>query len=123
MLLVWCFLRAVTRAQGLFDGWYAPEMLVTPIRTKQADVYALGMTILEIFTGDVPYSDCRADFSVMMTVAQGTLPTRPMSQLPDDQRGNLVWRLLLNCWSRNLDERPYAGQVVETLESHAGEVQ
>ncbi|KDN33180.1 hypothetical protein RSAG8_13730, partial [Rhizoctonia solani AG-8 WAC10335] len=34
--------------------WVAPEMLVTPIRTKQADVYALGMTMLEIFTGDVP---------------------------------------------------------------------
>ncbi|KDN40401.1 hypothetical protein RSAG8_08164, partial [Rhizoctonia solani AG-8 WAC10335] len=97
--------------------WVAPEMLVTPIRTKQADVYALGMTILEIFTGDVPYSDYRADYSVIMTVAQGTLPTRPIRQLPDDQQGNLVWRLLLKCWSRNLDERPSAGQVVEALES------
>ena len=73
----------------------------------------------EIFTGDVPYPNCRADYSVIMTVAQGMLPTRPMDVLKDDQRGNLVWQLLLKCWSRNVEDRPSAGLVVETVSCSA----
>ncbi|CAE6404393.1 unnamed protein product [Rhizoctonia solani] len=100
--------------------WTAPEMLLeeAPKRTRQADVYALGMTMLEIFTGDVPYPNCRMDFSVIKAVEKGTLPTRPMGRLRDDEQGNLVWELLLKCWSREIDERPSAGQVVDTLETY-----
>ncbi|CAE6535007.1 unnamed protein product [Rhizoctonia solani] len=103
--------------------WVAPEMLVaeTPKRTKESDVYALGMTMLEVFTGEVPYPNCRADFSVLTTVTRGTLPTRPTDRLKDDEQGNLVWELLLRCWSRDVGERPSAGQVVNALQSHAGE--
>ena len=50
-----------------------------------------------------------------MAVTQGMLPTRPMDVLKDDQRGNLVWQLLLKCWSRNVEDRPSAGQVVEAV--------
>ncbi|CUA76629.1 putative WD repeat-containing protein alr2800 [Nostoc sp, PCC 7120] [Rhizoctonia solani] len=104
--------------------WAAPEMLAEelPKRTTQSDVYALGMTILEIFTGNVPYPNCRMDFNVMLTVAQGTLPTRPMDSLGDNHQGNLIWHLLLRCWSRSINDRPSAKQVVETLLSLIGEV-
>ncbi|CAE6535076.1 unnamed protein product [Rhizoctonia solani] len=72
--------------------WVAPEMLVeeAPKRTTQSDVYALGMTLLEIFTGDVPYPHCRMDFAVLTTVTRGTLPIRPIEQLKDDDHGNLL---------------------------------
>ncbi|KEP46497.1 tyrosine kinase family catalytic domain protein [Rhizoctonia solani 123E] len=81
--------------------WVAPEMLVdeTPKRTKESDVYALGMVGIEIFTGEVPYPNCRMDFTVMATVTRGTLPTRPTDRLKNDEQGNLVWELLLKCWS------------------------
>ncbi|KDN40405.1 hypothetical protein RSAG8_08168, partial [Rhizoctonia solani AG-8 WAC10335] len=97
--------------------WVAPEMLPedAPKRTKQSDVYALGMTMLEIFTGEVPYPHIPKDFSVMRAVSQGTLPVRPTEQLKDNHQGNVVWRLLLKCWSRNVDERPLAGHVVAVL--------
>ncbi|KDN41288.1 hypothetical protein RSAG8_07557, partial [Rhizoctonia solani AG-8 WAC10335] len=57
--------------------WLAPELFLeeVPIRTKPDDVYALGMTILEIFTGEVPYSKCGHDFLILKTVERGTLPT------------------------------------------------
>ncbi|CAE6485448.1 unnamed protein product [Rhizoctonia solani] len=104
--------------------WVAPEMLKedeeAPQRTKQSDVYALGMTMLEIFTGKVPYSQFQNDFSIMMTVKRGTLPARPIEQLKNDAQGNFVWELLLRCWSRNLMERPSAGEVVSTLVSRTG---
>ncbi|KDN34123.1 hypothetical protein RSAG8_12784, partial [Rhizoctonia solani AG-8 WAC10335] len=97
--------------------WVAPEMFSedAPKRTKYADVYALGMTMLEIFTGEVPYPQCQMDFNVMMAVTRGALPVRPTEQLKHDIQGNLVWELLLRCWSRKLLERPSAGDVVSTL--------
>ncbi|CAE6467167.1 unnamed protein product [Rhizoctonia solani] len=101
--------------------WAAPEILLAEVpirRTTQSDVYALGMTMLEIFTGDVPYPNHRMEFSVITTVARGTLPTRPDEKLGDDRQGGLVWQLLLNCWSRNPSERPSSKQVVDTLLSH-----
>ncbi|CAE6411890.1 unnamed protein product [Rhizoctonia solani] len=55
------------------------------------------------------------DFTVMATVTRGTLPTRPTDRLKNDEQGNLVWELLLKCWSRDVSERPSAGQVVKTI--------
>ncbi|KAH7345556.1 WD40-repeat-containing domain protein [Rhizoctonia solani] len=98
--------------------WAAPEILLAEVpskRTTQSDVYALGM---EIFTGDVPYPDHRMEFSVITTVARGTLPTRPVEQLGSDQQGVLVWELLLNCWKRDPSERPSSKQVADALLSY-----
>ncbi|CAE7114213.1 unnamed protein product [Rhizoctonia solani] len=116
--------------------WVAPEMLIeeSPKRTTQADVYALGMVynsskqprdILpfkllmphtqEIFTGEVPYPNCRMDYAVLAAVMRGTLPPRPIEQLENNERGNLTWQLLLRCWNRNLAERPKAKQVLEII--------
>ncbi|CUA70520.1 hypothetical protein RSOLAG22IIIB_08936 [Rhizoctonia solani] len=100
--------------------WLAPEILLEEVdkKTTQSDVYALGMTILEIFTGDVPYPECRQDFKVLKTIERGTLPTRPMEQLKDDEQGNKMWQLLLDCWKREAAGRPSSGQVFDTLEFH-----
>ncbi|CAE6419568.1 unnamed protein product, partial [Rhizoctonia solani] len=94
--------------------WAAPEMLLeeVPKRTTESDVYALGMTMLEIFTGEVPYPECQQDFTILKKVEKGTLPIRPI-ELKDDKKGNMMWQLLLNCWSRDLSERPSSGRVVD----------
>ncbi|CAE7209682.1 unnamed protein product [Rhizoctonia solani] len=88
-----------------------------PKRTRELDVYALGMTMLEVFTGEVPYADRRMDIAVIKAIMEGILPTRPVQHLDDSEQGNLVWSLLLYCWSRKPSKRPSAGQVVEALES------
>ncbi|CAE7078105.1 unnamed protein product [Rhizoctonia solani] len=99
--------------------WVPPEMLSgeTPQRTKQSDVYALGMTMLEIYTREVPYSDRQHDGAVVLAVMIGTLPTRPMQHIKDDERGNLVWKIMLDCWSRTPNDRPSAGQVLQVCYS------
>ncbi|CUA75508.1 putative WD repeat-containing protein alr2800 [Nostoc sp, PCC 7120] [Rhizoctonia solani] len=100
--------------------WAAPELLLAevPKRTTQCDVYALGMTFLEIFTGQAPYPECKQDFTVILTVQRGTLPTRPSEQLKDDERGNVMWRIMLDCWKRDLGERLSSRQVVDALIHH-----
>ncbi|CAE6460036.1 unnamed protein product [Rhizoctonia solani] len=99
--------------------WTAPEVLreEVPRRTTEADVYALAMTMLEIFTGDVPYPECRQDYSVLNIIGGGTLPTRPIEQLREDYKGDLMWQLLLTCWSRNPSDRPSAEQVFDSVRS------
>ncbi|KAF8753809.1 kinase-like protein [Rhizoctonia solani] len=79
--------------------WAAPELLSTESpKSKQSDVYALGMTMLEIVTGSVPYAQCQRDFSVMKLVEQGVLPIRPTDRLQADEFGDRMWSLLVGCW-------------------------
>ncbi|KAH7330649.1 kinase-like domain-containing protein [Rhizoctonia solani] len=84
-------------------------------RTKSSDVYALGMTMLEIFTGAVPYPQLQRDFQVIVKVQQGVLPIRPKDRFKDDGRGNQMWELLASCWNRDPDARPSVAEVVESL--------
>ncbi|CUA68980.1 POC1 centriolar protein homolog A [Rhizoctonia solani] len=95
--------------------WAAPELLLAdvPQRSTQCDVYALGMTFLEIFTGQVPYPDCKQDFTILLNVQKGTLPTRPLERLTDDEKNNMMWQLMLDCWNREPGQRPSSGQVVD----------
>ncbi|CAE7121931.1 unnamed protein product [Rhizoctonia solani] len=99
--------------------WAAPEILLEEVheKTMQTDIYALGMTMLEIFTGEAPYPNCRTDISVIRTVERGTLPTRP-TELGEDEKSNMMWHLMSLCWNRNASERPSAAQVVNALVFH-----
>ncbi|ELU40226.1 Vegetative incompatibility protein [Rhizoctonia solani AG-1 IA] len=92
----------------------APELLLKETaRSKMSDVYALGM---EAFTGAVPYyPECSRDFQVLLAVQQGVLPTRPVSQLPNDSKGDQMWSLLETCWDREPDARPSAIEVAERV--------
>ncbi|KAH7345419.1 WD40-repeat-containing domain protein [Rhizoctonia solani] len=96
--------------------WVAPELLTEgATKTKESDVYALAMTMLEIFTGDAPYFQCQYDFQVMNKVLQGVLPPRPTDRLKDDGYGNRMWELLMTCWDRDQHARPSTQQVFELL--------
>ncbi|KAF8747019.1 Protein tyrosine kinase, partial [Rhizoctonia solani] len=108
---------ATTTAQAGSIRWVAPELLLEGAsRSKMSDVYALGMTILEAFTGAVPYyPECSRDFQVLLAVQQGVLPTRPVSQLPNDSKGDQMWSLLETCWDREPDARPSAIEVAERV--------
>ncbi|QRW21142.1 Tyrosine kinase family catalytic domain protein [Rhizoctonia solani] len=103
---------SATSSQSGSIRWAAPELLsATECKTKRSDIYALAMTILEVFTTDVPYPQCQWDFQVMNKVTQGVLPTRPIDQLKNDKLGDTLWQLLVNCWSRN----PYARPTIEEV--------
>ncbi|KAH7338694.1 WD40-repeat-containing domain protein [Rhizoctonia solani] len=107
-----------TTSQAGSVRWMAPELLVEePSKTKESDIYALGMTILENFTGSVPYSECRGDHSISSKISQGIFPTRPMDQIKDDAHGNMIWDLLVGCWNMKPDARPSVERVAESLSS------
>jgi serine/threonine protein kinase len=76
-----------------------PELLMNGVLTPQADVWAFGMIMWELFTGIPPYADYRpAQMIYIITVAKH-LPPIP-THCPKDYHD-----LMLNCWKRQ-PQRP-----------------
>ncbi|EUC58262.1 tyrosine kinase catalytic domain protein [Rhizoctonia solani AG-3 Rhs1AP] len=88
--------------------WAAPELLTgeTQALSPATDVYSLGMTILETFTGKPPYANL-SDHSVLSVIQKKKLPARPEKEVPvESPYGNILWTLLRSCWSHNPNMRP-----------------
>lgn len=94
--------------------WMAPELLnpeafgdVTRHTTK-SDIYALGMVMLEIFTGRIPFHEITWDATVILKVMHGGRPPRSVG-IPDH-----IWHLMSLCW-RERGRRPTAKMVLDSL--------
>ncbi|KAF8670113.1 kinase-like protein [Rhizoctonia solani] len=95
--------------------WTAPEILRGKTgHTKEGDIYALGM---EAFTTEVPFSG-RSEISLYRHVVdRKKTPQRPGSIIPERSvLGNVLWAILMSCWSYSSAGRPTA-QAVHTLAS------
>ncbi|CAE6540203.1 unnamed protein product [Rhizoctonia solani] len=94
----------------------APEIIEGKTQLgSEADVYALGMTILEIITGSPPYAQLR-DVAVFNQVTKKIYPNRPLEQIPiDNKLADLIWSLLKRCWSYNPKDRPDAASVCQEV--------
>ncbi|QRV89047.1 kinase domain protein [Ceratobasidium sp. AG-Ba] len=89
--------------------WAAPEVLDGTIRqSKEADVYALGMTILELVTGQVPFNDIKNDMGILQAVLhKRRAPERPESLSSFGPRSaNVLWQVMTESWSHNPANRP-----------------
>ncbi|CAE6500727.1 unnamed protein product [Rhizoctonia solani] len=96
--------------------WAAPEILEeTSSYTTASDVYALGMTILEAFTSNVPFAD-KSDLSVLSRLSTRTLiPTRPEVIPKRSIYGDKLWAILMKCWSYDPQDRPTVGAVWDVV--------
>jgi len=84
-------------------GWTSPE-LIYPEKfgmkdsqpTKGSDCYALGMTILEVLSGQVPFAPFK-DPAIILKVIKGERPRRPRGTKGEWFTDDL-WRTLEQCW-------------------------
>ncbi|KAG8756618.1 hypothetical protein FRC12_010509 [Ceratobasidium sp. 428] len=106
------------KQNGFTPRWTAPEILdEREVRqSKEADVYALGMTVLEVITGRVPYSHINNTVTLIKAVAiKHEIPKRPEDIPSDSKHGDALWSLLQRCWKYKIESRPKADQVAETM--------
>ncbi|XP_069087835.1 dual specificity mitogen-activated protein kinase kinase 7 isoform X4 [Pleurodeles waltl] len=73
--------KAKTRSAGC-AAYMAPERIDPPDPTKpdydiRADVWSLGISLVELATGQFPYINCKTDFEVLTKVLQEEPPLLP----------------------------------------------
>ncbi|KAJ1300152.1 hypothetical protein OPQ81_011905 [Rhizoctonia solani] len=95
----------------------APEILHGDTQhTFEGDVYALGMTILEIITGSPPWVGM-LDVAVVYNLVKKAHPPRPEAYMPTGNRtSDLLWELMVKCWRSEPQQRPHAMQVRDELD-------
>ncbi|CAE6489045.1 unnamed protein product [Rhizoctonia solani] len=95
-------------------AWLAPENKGSdkkPKATYEADVYALGKTILEILLRGRPgYKNFGPTPNALR------IPKRPEQYLPPgNEQADRLWSVLKLCWSRNPKDRPRASRIKNVM--------
>ena len=90
---------------GFKDGWL----------TKESNCYALGMVILEVLTGQVPFPRYD-DLTVKRQVVAGKRPMRPRGRPEAVWFTDDLWGMLERCWSLEPKVRPTAEVILGHLE-------
>ncbi len=94
---------------------------ILPKPTAQSDIYALGMTVLELITEKKPFSSLALDTAVVIDLYHSRTPTRPIvSEIPGSGAlSNEIWSFLTSCWSKSPTERPSANSASTFLLNEA----
>ncbi|KAG6331498.1 hypothetical protein ID866_7594 [Astraeus odoratus] len=102
---------SVASCHGGSLRWMAPENLDTGNITAAGDVWAFGMTALELFTRKVPFHD-RHGFPAIMCAITRERPERPsevetLGRMTDDW-----WDICWSCWNTDPLARPPMTSIV-----------
>ncbi|KAK0449334.1 kinase-like domain-containing protein [Armillaria borealis] len=97
--------------------WLAPEYMDSTLFNQSyltaRDVYAYGCTVVEIFTGEPPFSNIKNDAGVIheVLIKQSRPPRPPSNIFPDDG----LWELVIACLSTMSSQRPNVAKISEIL--------
>ncbi|KAF7981799.1 hypothetical protein HWV62_31899 [Athelia sp. TMB] len=115
--------RVIQAQEGIFPWalpsdslrWRAPETFSSEddANTTGSDVWSLGMTILEVMSGRMPYYPRRQLHATIFAITDGVLPVRPDNDTVSDS----LWSLLHTIWAQNPENRPCATFVQGQLET------
>jgi len=103
--------------------WQAPELLCPDLFsevqcriTEYSDVYAFACVCIEAFTGQPPFAHLREPAVVSEVGFLGKCPPRPSQLGEDGGVQEMVWKIMLACWSRQPPSRPSTLQLLDSLE-------
>ncbi|QRV95989.1 Serine/threonine-protein kinase [Ceratobasidium sp. AG-Ba] len=96
--------------------WAAPELFKDNKYSDKTDVYALGMTILEIITGRVPWAGKSVFMLIYSTTVEKANPDRPTEYVPTGSiQGEILWSILRSCWRFEPEKRASAASVASLM--------
>ncbi|KAH9298494.1 hypothetical protein KI387_030176, partial [Taxus chinensis] len=107
--------------------YMAPEVLKKEIHTKKSDSFSFAITINELITGVVPYTDRRTEAQAhtvlemnyseqQLTTAITSEGLRPVLASPESGIPSSVLSLVEQCWNGNPEQRPSFDFLVERLD-------
>ncbi|KAG9093926.1 hypothetical protein FS749_013477 [Ceratobasidium sp. UAMH 11750] len=106
--------------------WLSPELLdldaediVEP--TKESDVWALGCTLYEIISGNLPYHLYKHDVRVQQQILEGRLPGS-QDDTPGISPLYFIWPVVETCWHLAPRDRPTLRMLVKQFEDCAGNI-
>jgi serine/threonine protein kinase len=85
------------------------------IFTEASDIYAFGMTVIEVYSEDVPFKNKKNDSAVIFSVLDNRRPD--LNDLPED--GEALKQLVRECWDADSSNRPTAHLVCQRLAKEA----
>ncbi|KAL6884578.1 hypothetical protein ACP4OV_010514 [Aristida adscensionis] len=106
--------------------YMAPEILRKDIHTEKSDVYSFAISINELLTGVVPYTDLRAEAQAhtvlemtyteqQLTAAIVSQGLRPALALPESGAPPNLLSLIKHCWDPDPQQRPPFEDIIEEL--------
>ena len=97
--------KALTRNNTGCAGYMAPERIdvdpKNPVYDIRADVWSLGITLVELATGQYPYKNSTNDFEVMSTILESDAP-----ELKGDQFSDMFKSFIKLCLTKDVSKRP-----------------
>ncbi|KZO98417.1 kinase-like protein, partial [Calocera viscosa TUFC12733] len=126
-------LNKVQTTSSMFYGncrWLAPERLnptefnlrPAEARSTSSDVYAFGMVIYEVFSGEVPFYEIPNSMFIPGHVLDGKRP-KPLEDVARPGFNGRLWSLLSDCWLGNPRERPSVQAVEVALQAVSSETE
>ncbi|ESO86392.1 hypothetical protein LOTGIDRAFT_220713 [Lottia gigantea] len=105
--------KAKTRSAGC-AAYMAPERIDPPDPTKpdydiRADVWSLGISLVELATGEFPYRDCKTDFEVLTKVLEEEPPVLPQNEGFSQEFQSFV----KECLTKDYKKRPKYRKLLE----------
>ncbi|CAI5485915.1 unnamed protein product [Closterium sp. Naga37s-1] len=108
--------------------YMAPEILAKDVHTLKSDVYSFGITLNELATGVIPYSDCTTDVQAhtvlemdyseqQLAAAITTFNLRPNVPGISGPVTERLRSLIGKCWHPNINLRPSMSDVAHDIES------
>ncbi|CAH9127525.1 unnamed protein product [Cuscuta epithymum] len=108
--------------------YMAPEVLKKGLPTEKSDVYSFGISVNELLTGVVPYTDLRAEAQAhtvlemnyteqQLTTAVASESLRPVLAGPNSSIPASLVSLISRCWADDPQNRPSFDDIVMELDS------
>ncbi|KAI6161233.1 kinase-like domain-containing protein [Pisolithus thermaeus] len=111
------FNMTVNPKRGITFNWSAPELLEDFPASMASDVWAFGMTALELFTRAVPFSDCHSSKGVMSKILRGQLPHLPATESTQFRMTDAWWEICTSCWGYDPSSRPTMRDIVDRVKA------
>ncbi|KAG6330439.1 hypothetical protein ID866_8650 [Astraeus odoratus] len=96
--------------------WMAPEFFDVEAcyATAQGDVWAFGMTMLELFTRRDPFFETSTQNGIICRILRGT-PGRPTDEITQYRLSDEWWGALSRCWIQDPSKRPWMSDIQRLL--------